>query len=99
MSILFWPRGATGAFGRSLGRAMARTAEETLAAVHRFLAPVDPGNFLLLSYQGDIPIVAAPGCFRSSKPNGLDLVLPPLLAGYHLSAWDIAGLGHGGLLA
>ncbi len=41
MSILFWPRGATGAFGRSLGRAMARTAEETLAAVHRFLAPVD----------------------------------------------------------
>jgi molybdenum cofactor cytidylyltransferase len=78
-----------------VGRAIVRAGGQ----IEGFLAPVDPGNFLLLSYQGDIPIVAAPGCFRSSKPNGLDLLLPPLLAGYHLSAWDIAGLGHGGLLA
>jgi hypothetical protein len=26
------------------------------------------------------------------------LVLPPMLAQYHLSEWDVASLGHGGLL-
>ena len=78
-----------------VGRAMLRAGGQ----IERFLAPVTPGNFLLVSYRGDIPIVAAPGCFRSAKPNVLELVLPPLLAGYRLSAWEIASLGHGGLLA
>ena len=32
--------------------------------VESFLAPVEPGNLLLLSYAGDVPVVAAPGCFR-----------------------------------
>jgi len=67
--------------------------------VERFLAPVEPGNLLLLAYKDDIPIISAPGCFRSAKPNVVDLVLPPLLARYHVTGWEIACLGHGGLLA
>jgi len=67
--------------------------------VERFLAPVEPGNLLLMSYKGEVPIISAPGCFRSAKPNVVDLVLPPLLARYHVTGWEIAGLGHGGLLA
>ena len=67
--------------------------------IERFLAPVEPGNLLLLGYSGDTPVVAAPGCFRSAKPNVVDLVLPPILARYRVSGWEIACLGHGGLLA
>ncbi|MBV9744509.1 MAG: molybdopterin-binding protein [Acidobacteriia bacterium] len=69
------------------------------AHVERFLAPVEPGNLMLMAYKDDIPIVSAPGCFRSAKPNVVDLVLPPLLARYHVTGWEIASLGHGGLLA
>ena len=67
--------------------------------LERFLAPVEPGNLLLLSYKDEVPIVSAPGCFRSAKPNVVDLVLSPLLARYHVTGWEIACLGHGGLLA
>lgn len=65
----------------------------------RFLAPVEPGNLLLMGYKDDVPIISAPGCFRSAKPNVVDLVLPPLLAQYRVSGWEVACLGHGGLLA
>lgn len=69
------------------------------AQVERFLAPVEPGNLLLMAYKDDTPILSAPGCFRSAKPNVVDLILPPLLARYHVTGWEVAGLGHGGLLA
>jgi molybdenum cofactor cytidylyltransferase len=69
------------------------------AQVERFLAPVEPGNLMLIAYKDDVPVVSAPGCFRSAKPNVVDLVLPPLLARYRLTGWEIASLGHGGLLA
>jgi molybdenum cofactor cytidylyltransferase len=68
------------------------------AQVERFLAPVEPGNLMLIAYKDDVPVVSAPGCFRSAKPNVVDLVLPPLLARYRLTGWEIASLGHGGLL-
>lgn len=77
-----------------IGRAM-------LAAgchLERFLAPVEPGNLLLLGYWEDIPVISAPGCFRSTKPNVVDLILPPILARYRVSGWEVACLGHGGLL-
>lgn len=77
-----------------IGRAMTRLG----AHMERFLAPVEPGNLMLLSYKDDVPIVSAPCCFRSSKPNILDLILPPMLAKYRISGWEIAGMGHGGLL-
>jgi molybdenum cofactor cytidylyltransferase len=77
-----------------VGRAMVRLG----AHMERFLAPVEPGNLLLLSYKDNVPMVSAPCCFRSAKPNVLDLILPPMLAKYRISGWEIAGMGHGGLL-
>jgi molybdenum cofactor cytidylyltransferase len=77
-----------------IGRAMTRIG----CHLERFLAPVEPGNLLLLGYNEEVPIVSAPGCFRSAKPNVVDLVLPPMLARYRVSGWEVACLGHGGLL-
>jgi molybdenum cofactor cytidylyltransferase len=77
-----------------VGRAMTRIG----CHLERFLAPVEPGNLFLLGYKDETPIVSAPGCFRSAKPNVVDLVLPPLLARYRVSGWEVACLGHGGLL-
>lgn len=81
--------------GDVIGRSMARVG----CHLERFLAPVEPGNLLLLGYKDDIPVISAPGCFRSAKPNVVDLVLPPMLARYRVSGWEVACLGHGGLLA
>lgn len=78
-----------------IGRAMLRVG----CHIERFLAPVEPGNLFLLGYKEEVPIVSAPGCFRSAKPNVVDLVLPPMAARYRVSGWEIACLGHGGLLA
>lgn len=78
-----------------VGQAMLKVG----AQVERFLAPVEPGNLLLMAYKDEVPIVSAPGCFRSAKPNVVDLILPPLLARYHVTGWEIASLGHGGLLS
>ncbi|HWQ54761.1 MAG TPA: molybdopterin-binding protein [Bryobacteraceae bacterium] len=78
-----------------IGQSMLKVGAE----VERFLAPVEPGNLLLLAYKDEVPIISAPGCFRSAKPNVVDLVLPPLLARYRVSGWEVACLGHGGLLA
>jgi molybdenum cofactor cytidylyltransferase len=78
-----------------VGRAFVRLG----AHIERFLAPVEPGNLMLLSYKDDVPLVSAPCCFRSAKSNVLDLILPPMLAKYRVSGWEIACLGHGGLLS
>jgi len=77
-----------------IGRALVRLG----AQVERFLAPVEPGNLMMLAYKDATPIVSAPCCFRSAKPNVLDFILPPALARYRISGWEIACLGHGGLL-
>ena len=80
--------------GDVVGRAMLKAG----CMIERFLAPVEPGNLLLLGYKEEIPVVSAPGCFRSAKPNVVDLILPSMLARYRIAGWEIAGLGHGGLL-
>lgn len=67
--------------------------------LERFLAPVEPGSLLLMGYKDDVPIMSAPGCFRSLKPNVIDLMLPPMMARYRVSTWEVASLGHGGLLS
>lgn len=84
------PAGPEDVIGRSLIRLGAR--------IERFLAPVEPGNLMMLSYKDDVPIISAPCCFRSAKPNVLDFLLPPVLARYQITGWEIACLGHGGLL-
>lgn len=78
-----------------VGRALVRAG----CQIEHFLAPVEPGNLLLLGYKDNVAVLSAPGCYRSARRNVLDLVLPPLLARYHLSSGEIASLGHGGLLA
>jgi molybdenum cofactor cytidylyltransferase len=85
------PAGPEDVIGQSLTRVGGQ--------LERFLAPVEPGNLLLLSYKDEVPIVSAPGCFRSAKANVVDMILPPLLARYRVTGWEIASLGHGGLLA
>jgi molybdenum cofactor cytidylyltransferase len=79
----------------AVGRAMSRIG----CHIEKFLAPVEPGNLFLLGYKDDVPVVSAPGCFRSNRPNVVDLVLPPMLARYRMSGWELASLGHGGLLS
>jgi molybdenum cofactor cytidylyltransferase len=75
-----------------------RAVERSGGEVVSYGAPVDPGNLLMLAYLDGVPILGAPGCVRSRKTNVIDWVLPPLLAGDHLSKRDIIHLGHGGLL-
>ena len=80
--------------GDIVGQAMHRIG----CPIERFLAPVEPGNLLLMGYKDEVPIMAAPECFRSLKPNVIDLILPPLIARYRVSTWEVSCLGHGGLL-
>jgi len=77
-----------------IGRALERIG----GSLERYMAPVEPGNLLLLCYKGETPILSAPGCYRSAKPNVVDMLLPPLLARYHVSGGEVAALGVGGLL-
>jgi len=81
--------------GDSIGRAMTKIG----CPIERFLAPVEPGNLLLMGYKDDVPIMSAPGCFRSLKPNVVDLMMPPLIARYRVSTWEVSCLGHGGLMS
>ncbi|MFN3371192.1 MAG: molybdopterin-binding protein [Sphingomonadaceae bacterium] len=60
--------------------------------------PVDPGNLLVLGRLGDRIVIGLPGCARSPKRNGLDLVLERWAAGLPLDSARLAGLGVGGLL-
>jgi molybdenum cofactor cytidylyltransferase len=81
------------------GDVIAREMVQVGCRIERFMAPVVPGNLFLLGYKDDVPVVSAPGCFSSAQPNILDWLLPPMLARYRISSWDIACLGNGGLLA
>src|ERR1700674_2060683 len=58
-----------------IGQAMIKVG----AQVERFLAPVEPGNLLLLGYKDDVPIVSAPGCFRSAQPKRGGIIIFSLL--------------------
>ncbi|MCB1022056.1 MAG: hypothetical protein KDC27_19145 [Acidobacteria bacterium] len=78
--------------------AVGRGMEAVGCKLESYLAPVEPGNLLLLSYIGDVPVFCAPGCYRSPRTNVVDRVLPPLLAKRRLTARDISAFGHGGLL-
>ncbi len=71
--------------------------------IEHYGAPVEPGNLLLLAYlpasgSGQaVPVIGAPGCVRSRDLNVVDLILPRLLAGEHVSRGDIIALANGGL--
>jgi molybdenum cofactor cytidylyltransferase len=63
-----------------------------------FGMPVDPGNLLLLARHGAVPVLGLPGCARSPKYNGLDLVLERIAAGLEVTPDVITAMGVGGLL-
>jgi molybdenum cofactor cytidylyltransferase len=79
-------------------RALCRAGAEAVLSG----APVDPGNLLALAYlpgtPTGTPLMCAPGCAKGLKRNVVDLVLPRLLLGDHLTRRDIAALGLGGFL-
>jgi molybdenum cofactor cytidylyltransferase len=60
--------------------------------------PVDPGNLLVLGRLGPALVIGLPGCARSPKRNGLDLVLEQWAAGLQPTSAGIAAMGVGGLL-
>lgn len=72
--------------------------EQAGGRVLRVGMPVDPGNLLVLGRIGPAHVVGLPGCARSPKRNGLDLVLERLAAGLEVSSADLAAMGVGGLL-
>jgi molybdenum cofactor cytidylyltransferase len=63
-----------------------------------FGMPVDPGNLICLGRIGSVPALVLPGCARSPKPNGIDLVLHRLAAGLPVTGAVVAHMGVGGLL-
>ena len=56
-----------------------------------------PGAMFLVAYLGDLPILGVPACALYHKTTILDLVLPRILAGEHVTRAELAFLGHGGL--
>jgi molybdenum cofactor cytidylyltransferase len=67
-------------------------------AITHFGMPVDPGNLICLGAIGGRPAVILPGCARSPRQNGIDLVLARLFAGLPVDRASIARMGVGGLL-
>jgi molybdenum cofactor cytidylyltransferase len=66
-------------------------------ALLRVGMPVDPGNLLVLGRLREALVIGLPGCARSPRRNGLDLVLELWAAGFD-PASRIAAMGVGGLL-
>lgn len=66
--------------------------------IEHFGMPVEPGNMLLTARIGTVPVFNLPGCARSLRHNGFDIVLRRLLAGLPVTPHEIMGLGVGGLM-
>ena len=73
--------------------------EELGARVEKRGAPAHPGSAVWLAYIGDKPVFGVAACGMFSKATVLDLILPRLFTGAHVTAGDFNGLGHGGLLS
>ncbi|HUW64706.1 MAG TPA: molybdopterin-binding protein [Spirochaetia bacterium] len=67
------------------------------ASIEKYGAPVLPGAMFLLAYLEDIPVLGVPASAIYFQTTVLDLVLPRLLTGEHLTRRDINRMGHGGL--
>jgi molybdenum cofactor cytidylyltransferase len=73
--------------------------EEAGGEVLHFGMPVDPGNLLLTGKLDGKPVLGLPGCAKSPKYNGFDMVLERLAAGLPVGRAEIVRMGAGGLLA
>lgn len=73
--------------------------EQAGGKVVHFGMPVDPGNLLLTAELDGKPVLGLPGCAKSPKYNGFDMVLERLAAGLPVGRAEIVKMGAGGLLA
>lgn len=73
--------------------------EQAGGNVIHFGMPVDPGNLLLTGELDGKPVLGLPGCAKSPKYNGFDMVLERLAAGLPVGRSEIVKMGAGGLLA
>ncbi len=67
--------------------------------LHHYGMPVDPGNLMLVAKFQRKWILGLPGCSRSPKLNGIDLILSHIAAGRDIQRHDIMNMGVGGLLS
>ncbi|MBW1787175.1 MAG: molybdopterin-binding protein, partial [Deltaproteobacteria bacterium] len=56
-----------------------------------------PGAMFLVAYADGVPLLGVPACGLYHRITVLDLILPRILAGEHVTKADLAFLGHGGL--
>jgi molybdenum cofactor cytidylyltransferase len=73
--------------------------EQAGGEVIHFGMPVDPGNLLLTGKLDGKPVLGLPGCAKSPKYNGFDMVLERLAAGLPVGRAELVRMGAGGLLA
>lgn len=73
--------------------------EQAGGKVMHFGMPVDPGNLLLAGELNGKPVLGLPGCAKSPKYNGFDMVLERLAARLPVGRSEIVRMGAGGLLA
>jgi molybdenum cofactor cytidylyltransferase len=73
--------------------------EDAGGTVVHFGMPVDPGNLLLLGRWQDDYVLGLPGCAKSPKFNGFDMVLQRIAAGLPVGRHEVMRMGAGGLLA
>jgi len=59
--------------------------------------PLQPGNNLTIGYRGDAVVCGVPAGALMSRATALDVFLPRLLAGEHITRDQVARLGLGGL--
>ncbi len=73
--------------------------ERAGGCILHFGMPVDPGNLICIGEWDGLPVVVLPGCARSPRANGIDLVLRRYAAGLPVGRAEIMAMGAGGLLA
>lgn len=74
-----------------------RGIQQAGAAERYYGAAVLPGSMFLVAYIGKVPLLGVPACGLFHRTTVLELVLPRILAGEHITGADLALLGHGGL--
>ncbi|MEM6931790.1 MAG: NTP transferase domain-containing protein, partial [Myxococcota bacterium] len=74
-----------------------RALQEVGGVVDHLGMPMDPGNQLFLGHKDDVPVIGVPGCARTTRPGGFDVVLRRVLAGAPPDRHAIMRLGVGGL--
>ncbi len=67
------------------------------AAEIHYGAAVLPGAMFLVAYINHIPLLGVPACGLYHRITVLDLVLPRILSGEHITSAELAFFGHGGL--